>query len=185
MTTMRLALLTVVALSTLALARAPSRIGSSREEECPAPPPAQERTADLVLLRALGWAFEPAPVEVRAQAIEDLGLLGDPRALNALAELCFDPNPVLSKAAVRAIASIRAPRAEEILANVVRHPGVTEATRVRALELLPYQNTWSALRFIHFTASQPNPSAAVGNTAARLSRDLPRPPPFVTPAGGG
>jgi hypothetical protein len=181
--TVRLAFVSMSLLALPAVAR-PSHIGSNRDDECVQQPPAQppQAGADVAWLRAIAWAFEPAPVEVRAQAVEDLGLLGDPRSLNPLAQLCLDPNPVLARAAVRAIALLRHPRSEEILVNVVKHAGLNEQVRTRALELLPYQNTWSALRFIHLTASQPNPSAAVGLLAAKLAQDLPRPPGWVPPA---
>lgn len=170
----------VLALWASASFAGPGRLGSNKEEECPAPPAVQAATgADVAFLRAVGWAFEPAPMEVRAQAIEDLGLLGDVRALNVLAQLCLDPNPVLARAAVRAVAAMRHPRAEEILTNVVKHPSLPEPTRTVALSLLPYQNTWSALRFIHFTATQPNASSAVGVLAARLAQELPAPPGWV------
>ncbi len=159
-------------------------IGSSKDDDAPVCPPALRGSekADVAFMRALGWAFEPAPLEVRAQAIEDLGFLGDPRALNPLAQICLDPNPTLAKAAVRAIAAIRHPRAEEILSNVVRHPTVSEQTRLRALELLPYQNTWSSLRFISQTAAATNGSPALMLLARRLTDDLPRRP--IAPALG-
>jgi hypothetical protein len=174
----------VMVLVAFASTAAPTRIGSNKEEECPAPRAAAPGLppADVALLRALAWAFEPAPLEVRVQAIEDLGLLGDVRALNALAQMCLDPNTAIARAAVRAVGAIRHPRAEEILTNIVKHPGLAEPTRTRALELLPFQNTWSSLRFIHYTASQPNPSAAVGLLAARLAGELPPPPGWVPPA---
>lgn len=159
-----------------AWATPPSKaIGSTKEEPevvCPTPAP----NPDLALMRAIIWAFEPAPLEVRSQAIEDLGLLGDARALNPLAQICLDPNPVLAKAAVRAIAAIRHPRAEEILSNVVRHPTVSEQVRLRALELLPYQNTWSSIRFVSLLAQTPNVSTAVGLQARRMADELPRRP---------
>jgi HEAT repeats len=182
MTNMRFWLTSVLALAFSTWADSPKSgsaraIGSNKEDE-PAPCPVVVSTdkADLAFFRALGWAFEPAPLEVRTQAIEDLGLLGDPRALNPLAQICLDPNPALAKAAVRAIAAIRHPRAEEILSNVVRHPTVAEQTRLRALELLPYQNTWSSLRFINQTANT-NASPAVMLLARRMNEVLPRRPP--------
>ncbi len=168
-----------------AWATPPSKaIGSTKEEPelvCPAPP----TNPDVGLMRAITWAFEPAPLEVRTQAIEDLGLLGDPRALNPLAQLCLDPNPLLARAAVRAIAAMRHPRAEEILSNVVRHPTVSEQVRLRALELLPYQNTWSAIRFVTTLAQTPNVSAAVGVQARRMADELPRRPGLTMSTGSG
>ena len=150
-----LSLLPLLALPALA-APGPSpmmkkAIGSAKEDDPPPPPkPALPPRAgpDVALLRGLMWAFEPAPSEIRQLAIEDLGLLGDARALNALAQIATDPNPALARAAIRAVALIRHPRAEEILSNVVRHPMLAEPTKLLALELLPYQNTDSAIHFM-------------------------------------
>jgi hypothetical protein len=167
-------------LSGAALATPPKKaIGEAKEDDpvvCPALPASPLSVGDVALFRALSWAFEPAPIEVRAQAIEDLGFLGDARALNALAQLCLDPNPALARAAIRAIAAIRHPRAEEILSNVIRHPNVPEPTKQRALELLPYQNTWSSLRFIRLTAAQTTATTSVVLLARRMSAELPQRP---------
>lgn len=38
---------------------------------------------DVAFLRGNTWAFEPAPLEIRGQAIEDLGFHGDARTLSA------------------------------------------------------------------------------------------------------
>lgn len=167
-------------LSVQALAVPPKKaIGDAKEDDpviCPAAPAPAFNGADVALFRGVSWAFEPAPIEVRVQAIEDLGFLGDARALNALAQLCLDPNPALARAAIRAIAAIRHPRAEEILSNVVKHPNVPEATKQRALELLPYQNTWSSLRFIRITGAQTTATTSVVLQARRMSADLPQKP---------
>lgn len=170
-------------LASVALAAAPKKsIGSAKEDECPQAPPASLAGSDLALFRALQWAFEPAPLEIRAQAIEDLGLLGDARALNAAAQLVLDPNPRLSRAAVRAISAIRHPRAEEILSNVVRHPSIPEAVKVAALEALPFQNSWSALRFVQSSARNTALPYNVLNAARRVAQSLPAAPAPVPPA---
>lgn len=170
-------------LASAAQAAAPKKsIGSAKEDECPQGPQASLAGADLALFRALQWAFEPAPLEIRAQAIEDLGLLGDARALNAAAQLVLDPNSRLSRAAVRAIAAIRHPRAEEILSNVVRHPSIPEAVKVAALELLPFQNSWSALRFVQSSARNTALPYNVLNAARRVAQSLPAAPAPVPPA---
>jgi len=142
-----------------AAAKPASAIGSAKEDDwAPLPPPEPavvepkmpvvHHAPDVALMRGVMWAFEPAPVEIRRQAIEDLGLLGDPRALNMLAQLSLDPNPAFAKAGVRAIALIRHPRAEEILCNIVRHPTLTEELKVMAIGLLPMQRTDSSVRFL-------------------------------------
>lgn len=112
-----------------------------------AAPRAPEAPA-AALMRAVLWAFEPAPIEIRIQAIEDLGLLGDPRSLNVLAQFVLDPNPHLARAGVRAVALFKHPRAEEILCNVTRHPALPEELKVLALQYLPMQNSASAIRFL-------------------------------------
>ncbi len=175
----RIAFAALCGVSLTALAAAPRRgvaIGSSKEDE---PCPAQSATSgtDVAFLRALTWAFEPAPIEIRGQAIEDLGLLGDPRALNPLASLTLDANPAIARAAVRAVANLRTPRSEEILANLVRHPTAPLATKQQALSLLPYQNTPTALRFIHYIARQPTGAYELLQQARTLSAVLPVPTP--------
>lgn len=183
----RLTAAALCALSLAALAappKRPSAIGSSKEDEpCPAIP--ATAGADVAYLRALQWAFEPAPAEIRAQAIEDLGLLGDARALNALAVLTLDAHPALAKAAIRAVAAIRHPRAEEILANLVRHPTAPLVTKQQALALVPFQNTPTALRFVHWFARQPSGNYELLAAARALSQVLPTPTleaPALAPA---
>jgi hypothetical protein len=113
------------------------------EKECPTCP-----DVDRALARAVTWAFEPAPEEIRALAIEDLGLLADPRALNVLAGLVLDPNPRLGQAALRAIRSFQHPRAQEILENVVRYAKLDDGIRIEALEALAFQRTATAREFL-------------------------------------
>lgn len=176
----RLAAVALCAVSLTAAGAGPKRgvaIGSAKEdEECPVAK-AVTSGADLAFLRGLTWAFETAPLEIRGQAIEDLGLLGDPRALNPLAALSLDANPAIARAAVRAVGNMRHPRAEEILANLVRHPTAPLATKQLALSLLPFQNTATALRFIHATARQPTGSYELLQQARTLSAALPVPTP--------
>jgi hypothetical protein len=179
----RLLAAAVCVLSLSAIAAPPKKstaIGSSKEDE-PCPAPSSVTTGpDLAFVRAVQWAFEPAPPEIRSQAIEDLGLLGDARSLNLLAPLTLDANQVYARAAVRAVALIRHPRAEEILANLVRHPTAPTGTKQLALVLMPYQNTPTALRFIHFTAKQASGNYELLNAARALSSQLPIPTPEST-----
>lgn len=121
-------------------------IGSAKEEDLERP--VFKANRDLALMRAMLSAFEPSPVEIRCTAVEDLGLLGDARALNPLAQLVLDYNPRIAGAAIRAVSLIRHPRAEEILSNVIRHPTLAEALKVQAATLLAYQNTDTAIRFL-------------------------------------
>lgn len=180
MTRLACAALCLVSVGVLAAGVPPpkrgSAIGSAKEDEpCPVAKAPATSGADIAFLRGVTWAFEPAPLEVRGQAIEDLGLLGDVRALNPLAALSLDANPAIAKAAVRAIGNMRHPRAEEILANLVRHPTAPLATKQVALSLLPFQNTATALRFIHATARQPTGSYELLQQARSLSAQLPVP----------
>lgn len=181
----RLTVAALCALSWSALAAPPKRpnaIGSAKEDEpCPASP--TTGGVDVAYLRGIQWAFEPAPPEIRSQAIEDLGLLADARALNALAVLTLDAHPMIAKAAVRAVAAIRHPRAEEILANLVRHPSAPAVTKQQALTLLPFQNTPTALRFVHWFARQPTGPYQLLAAARSLSQELPVPSPESTLPG--
>jgi hypothetical protein len=179
MTSMSRALLAAVLVASVALAAAPPRrpagIGSVKEDE-PCPAPRDTAGPDVAFQRALVWAFEPAPLEIRTQAIEDLGLLGDPRALNPLAQLSLDPNQAIARAAVRAVGTIRHPRAEEILSNVVRHPSIADVVKLEALKLVPFQNTFTALRFVHQVARQRvQVSPAVSASARTLAASFPEP----------
>lgn len=179
MTRLAVAALCCLSLHAVAASKRGAAIGSAKEDEpCPASSNKVSNSgADLALLRGLTWSFEPAPLEIRGQAIEDLGLLGDARALNPLAGMSLDANPAIAKAAVRAIANIRNPRAEEILSNLVRHPTAPLPTKQLALALLPFQNTATALRFIHATARQPTGAYELLQQARALSAMLPVPTP--------
>ena len=141
------------------------------------PPPADlapsvaPANPDGALLRGLLWATEPAPEEIRAIAIEDLALLGDPRALGPLSALLWDPNPRVQAAAVRAVGLFQHPRAEEILTNVVRSTRLPDALKIQALDGLLYQRTPSARATLESASRDPHlplsiQSAAL-NTAAR------------------
>jgi HEAT repeat protein len=126
---------------------------------------------DGALLRGLLWATEPAPEEIRAIAIEDLALLGDPRALGPLSALLWDPNPRVQAAAVRAVGLFQHPRAEEILTSVVRSTRLPDALKIQALDGLLYQRTPSARATLESASRDPHlplsiQSAAL-NTAAR------------------
>jgi HEAT repeat protein len=174
----------VVLVSAAASAAAPKNkgsIGDAKDDD----PPVQTQTqvkpaaagnnsdADLGLLRGLMYAFEPAPTEIRVQAIEDLGLLGDPRALNPLAELLVDPNPQVQLAALRAVGLIRAPRAEEILSNVVRHPTMPEYLKLKAVDYVLFQNTKGAVYFLWQVASANTWGYNVQNKARQTLMEVP------------
>lgn len=168
-------LLLLLAVPALAQGKS-SVLGNTKDDEEEVqkkPPPGGLPGPDVALLRGLLFATEPNPLEVRTQAIEDLGLLGDARALNPLAQLIFDPNPAIWTAALRAIGAIRHPRAEEILSNIIRHPSLSEAHKLKALEFLPFQNTASAIRFIAMVPRTTTLPTGVQNLGRRIMLELP------------
>lgn len=152
-------------------------LGSAQDEDEPAPRPSSASSgtpeADLALLRGLLWATEPAPTEIRVIAVEDLGLLGDPRALNPLAELLVDPNPAVQAAALRSIGTLRWPRAEEILTNVARHPTLPERLKLAAVDLVLYQNTNTAIAFLKFVAKGTHFNFNLQNAAKKALAEVP------------
>jgi len=174
----------------------PASLGSPKQEEpaqatpaqpkCP-PPPAATRCpdADTSLARALAWVAEPAPEEIRALAVEDLGFLGDARVLNTLALLILDPSPTVQLASVRAVRTYPMTRAEEILANVVRHPYPSEAVKLYALESLAFQRTRSARQFLEHVRDGGQYStrlqAAARQTLQRAWSATPAPAPKAPP----
>jgi HEAT repeats len=123
-------------------------IGNAKEDSESALPlqsnPKPQASADVAFDAALAQVFEPAPIEIRVRAVENVGLLGDVRGLNPLAHLALDPNPLLAQAAVRAVGLMQHPRAEEILTDLIFHPVPNEATKQLALRMLAFQNTNSA-----------------------------------------
>jgi HEAT repeat protein len=125
--------------------------------------------ADAALLRGLLWATEPSPEEIRVIAIEDLALLGDPRALNPLVALLWDPNPRVQAAALRAVALFQHPRAEEILSGVVRHPKFTDAMKIQALDGLLYQRTASARATVEAASRDPRLPLAIQSAALNVA----------------
>jgi hypothetical protein len=159
------------------------RLGSPKEEEPAAPagnryPWATE--ADTALARAILFAVEPAPEEIRVSAVEDLAFLGDARALNVLAELIFDPNTNVQLAALRAVSHFQTPRAEEILENVVRHPRLPDLMKIKAVGALPFQASPTSREFLNDTATNGRWSAPVRAAARQALQDLQ--PPFA-PSG--
>jgi len=167
-------------LAALVASAAPAKqkgLGSPREDDeepqPPKPAPAAFYEADVALLRALMWALEPAPTEIRVLAVEDLGLLGDPRALNPLAQLLIDPNPAVQLAALRSIATIRYPRSEEILTNVARHPNLPERLKLNAVDLVLFQNTASAFGFLRQVSRSNMFNLNLQNAARRALAEVP------------
>jgi hypothetical protein len=126
------------------------------------PPPNE---ADVALLRGLLYALEPAPREIRILAAEDLALLGDPRALDALAHLVFDRDPEVARAAVRAVTRFQDPRADQMLGNIIRHPAVPESFKVIAVEGLPFQDSPRSRALLTEISTSASSPAALRNAA--------------------
>lgn len=152
-------------------------VAALRDEDMePSKPPTQAigtTEADVAFLRALLWALEPAPTEIRVIAVEDLGLLGDSRALNPLAELLVDPNPAVQSAALKSIAALRYPRSEEILTNVARHPTLPERLKLSAVDAVLFQNTSSAIVFLKHVARGAGFNFNLQNAARRALAEVP------------
>ncbi|HYV49743.1 MAG TPA: hypothetical protein VFA20_33025, partial [Myxococcaceae bacterium] len=107
---------------------------------------------------------------------------GDARVLNTLALLILDPSPTVQLASVRAVRAYELPRAEEILANVVRHPYPGEPVKLLALDSLAYQRTKSAKAFLEHVATGTQFSARLQATAkATLQRAWSAPAPASAP----
>ena len=130
--------------------------------------PASELPAgpdDSALLRAILAAHAPAPQEIRVLAVENLALLGDPRALDVLGELLRDGSPAVQAAALRAIRAFQHPRAEQLLVDLVRDPRAQEPLRVGAVEALAFQRSASAIAFLRSVRADPRYGAKLQNTA--------------------
>lgn len=128
---------------------------------------------DRALLNGVLNFSAPAPAEVRAMAAEDLAFLQDPRALNVLAQAVLDHQVPVQRAALRAIAAFRHPRAEQVLRNVCLHPSASMATRTSALQSLVYQRTHSSLAFLKEAAgrkSLPAPLREAAHESLKLAR---------------
>lgn len=164
-------------------APASAQLSSSKDEDAEARPALfsdahLRQDADTALLRALIFAFEPAPREIRVLAIEDLGLLADPRALNPLAHLVLDPDPVLALTAVKTVGHLQHPRAEEILTNVIRHPTLAPSLKIAAVNALPLQATASARELLAAAAKSRSAPTEL-KEAARTAVAGMSPPPLT------
>jgi len=135
----------------------------------PASATAAPMGADAALLRGILWATQPAPEEIRTLAIEDLALLGDPRALGPLSALLWDPNPRIQQAVVRAVALFQHPLAEEILTNVVRSTRLPDALKIQALDGLLYQRTPSARGTVETASRDPRLPLALQSAALNVA----------------
>ena len=175
-----LALLAFAFSASAAPKKAAASLGNAKDDEPDFAPTAQASSGcpddDAALARALVWAFDTTPLEIRVIAVEDLALLGDERALNPLAQLIFDAQPAVQAAAVRAVSQFASPRAEEILSNVVRHPVLSDRLKLQAIQALVFQRTPTAREMLASIGGSPayNPGLKV---AARQALEDWGPPP--------
>lgn len=151
------------------LAAPPALAQGAAAAPAPSAPVNAPAGADAALLRALLWATQPAPEEIRTLAIEDLALLGDPRALGPLGALLWDPNPRIQQAVVRAVALFQHPMAEEILTHGLRSSRLPDALKVQALEGLIYQRTPSARATVETASRDPRLPLAVQSAALNVA----------------
>lgn len=135
---------------------------------------------DQRLLEGLLAAFEPAPVEIRALRIENLGLLADPRALPALGALLHDPRAEVAEAAARAIGSFDSPDAESLLTGAVQRGSTPDTVKRAALHRLVFQRRPSARRFLEISAADERLSVSL-QQAARTALTRWGPPPSPQP----
>jgi HEAT repeat protein len=148
-----------------------------------APPPAgapplvaAPADADRALLAATSAAVEPAPLEVRVLAVEELGLLGDTRAVPLLRRLLIsESQPALQRAAVRALRALGTPEAVSVLDEGLRTGRLSyEAARelVAALPYLRWEAARAALAWAAANAATYEVRAAAQSALARFG-----PPP--------
>ncbi len=145
----------------------------SDDEPANALPPVNPRAtaateADVAVLRAIGYLFEPAPREIRVLAVGDVALLGDPRGLDPLAHMILDPDPVVAEAAALAVGRFKHPRAEQILANVVHHPSLSVALKLAAVRGLPLQDTPSSRELLTELSTSERQAPPVRELATEL-----------------
>lgn len=168
-----LALRTALSLALTAAPDAGSAAALGTPKDAPGPAPCAELSRphpDSAVLRSLVGAFESSPVEIRIIAIENLGLLRDARAIDPLAALALDPEPRVATAALRSVGRFQHERAEEVLANVVRHPRLPDSLKLIALEQLVFQRRPSARAFLDETGKSRAPSVAIQNAAREAAQ---------------
>lgn len=96
-------------------------------------------------LEALLQATEDPDVAVAAAAVESLGSMGDPRALDRLAELAAGDDPWLRSAAVVALGALEHEAALPVLVQALADP-ISSEPAARALERLGDVRTLDAVR---------------------------------------
>jgi HEAT repeat protein len=123
--------------------------------------------ADRAFVAAVEEAVRPAPVEIRVTAVEDLGLLGDARALSLLRRLLHaERNTAVQRAAVRALRSLGTAEAVQVLDEALRVQLPLEVSTELVLAL-PYLRWARAREALAWAAGADGPPAL--REVARLS----------------
>lgn len=134
--------------------------------------------ADRAFAAAVEEAVRPAPVEVRVWAVEDLGLLGDPRATMLLRRLLFsERHAAIQRAAVRALRALGNAEATQVLDEALRVQLPLEVSTELVLAL-PYLRWARAREALVWAAGAEAPLALREVAALSLARFDP-PPPVV------
>jgi HEAT repeat protein len=132
--------------------------------------------ADRAFVAAVQEAVRPAPVEVRVLAVEDLGLLGDPRATSLLRRLLFAERSVaIQRAAVRALRALGTAEAAQVLDEALRVQLPLEVSTELVLAL-PYLRWTRARETLAWAAGAEGPPALREVAFLSLARFDPPPP---------
>lgn len=128
--------------------------------------------ADRALIAASSAAVEPGPLEVRVLAVEDLGLLGDGRAVPLLRRLLVtEQHPALQRAAVKALRALGSPAAASVLDEALRTARLSlEGARelLSALPWLRWEQSRATLQWAAASAALPELRAAAQAALARF-----------------
>jgi len=102
--------------------------------------------ADRALIAAIAAAVEPGPLEVRVLAIEELGLLGDVRAVPLVRRILLaEPQVALQRAAVRALRALGTAQAVSVLDEALKSGRLSSEGSREVLAALPSLR-WEASR---------------------------------------
>lgn len=102
--------------------------------------------ADRALIAAIAAAVEPGPLEVRVLATEELGLLGDVRAVPLVRRILLaEPQVALQRAAVRALRALGTAQAVSVLDEALKSGRLSTEGSREVLAALPYLR-WEASR---------------------------------------
>lgn len=128
--------------------------------------------ADRALISASAAAVGPGPLEVRVLAVEDLGLLGDPRAVPLLRRLLLtELQGPLQRAAVRALRALGSEACVSVLDEALRTNRLTHEGARELLASLPYlrwEMARAALVWAAANGSTYDLRAAAGAALARF-----------------